>query len=329
VALGVALATLAGCDDLVGLDPTAPTPLASLHIRVTGTLEPGTEPTQLKVGLVWLGAWLTDPSCLPPAENPQHAEVMAAGCVDPLGIASSFSFSNEEAVVAADRTATLDLFALPAQLFGDNYAQLAYASIVVFAGSASGGGPSLNVHVGASFTSMARPDTRLAFRNGGFDDRLGYYPRRGCGAPPQGFSVLSAGGFTLEQAIEAQARDELPLEDPAGCREDSPDHTVDIALQPPEELENLDCFFFGQVFYSPPPPAMVSGQITACTSLRDRAAGRPSDRTQALVVGTTRSKCKSVQHHVLRGCFADPFCDTPDWDMPPPPWWPCPAEAAR
>jgi hypothetical protein len=320
VATSVALVTLAACDDLVGLDPIAPTPLASVHVRVTGTLPPGTEPAELKVAVVWLRSWLTDPSCLPPAENPQHAEVMASGCTDPLGVQPSGFFFVDGVVVADDRTATLDLFALPDQVFGDAYAQIAYASIMV---STTDG------YVGASFSSMAGPDTRLAFRHGGFDDRLGYYPRRGCGAPPHGFSVLSAGGFTVEQAIEAQARGELPLEDPAGCHEDSLDHTIDVALQPAEELEGLTCFRPDQVYYTPPPETLGENEITACTSLRDRAAGRPSDRTQVLVTDMSSVKLCNLRHHVLRGCFSDPFCDVPEWDMPPPPWWPCPVEAAR
>jgi len=281
--------------------------------------DPGDGPPELRVELRWLMPWLPDPSCLPPIESADHAAVVAAGCSDPLGVATDFGFS-VTADVRDDGTATLDLLTLPASTFGDTSGQIAYATIAII-DSVHG----IDVVDGTSFASMATPDTRLAFRHGRFDDNLAFYPRRGCGAPPEGFSLVSAGGFSFEAASAAQARGELPLEDPASCREDPLDRVVEVALQPAEAGPDL-CYRGATTFYLPPQDTLFPGEITACTSLRDRAAGRPSDRSQALVAQTAASRCRSLQHFLLRGCYGDPFCATPDWDVPPPAWWPCAPE---
>lgn len=329
-ALGLAALVLGGCDDLVGLDPLPVTPLARVHVRVTGEVDPADAGLQLRAELTWLRPSLPDPSCMPPAENSDHAAVMAAGCADPLVVAHDYAFRYNGADVAADRTATIDVFELPQSIFGDVTSQIAFATIAIIVYP----DPELSYlkeYRGSSFQSMARPDTRLAFRHGGFDDQLAFYPRHGCAAPPPGFSLLSAGGFSVEQAIDAQARGELPLEDPTSCREDTLDRTVEVALEPPEALAALDCFYYnGLPAYLPPPPTVSDDAQTACVSIRDRARGMPSDRHQALVVdGARNGKCSGIQHYVLRGCIQDPLCAAPDWDTTAPPWWPCLDEAQR
>jgi hypothetical protein len=330
-------AGLAGCDDLAGLDETAQTPLASVHVRVTGDLasvrDPASPPAELRVGLQWAVQGRPDRSCLPPVESPEHAAVVAVGCPDPLGFVRGFSAVGEVAV-DADATATIDLLTLPSYLVGDTYAQIAYASVFVYdvqEGSPGDGVPPATVLYGASLLSMAKPDTRLAFRHGGYNDQLAFYPRRGCAAPPEGFSLVSAGGFTVEQAVEAQARGELPSQNPADCRVETLDHVVEVALRPPEEMQDLGCFSSSE-FYGPPdrgaPVSFDPSQMRlACTSMPDFGTGQTGKR-QALAAPSMPPKqgCKYVQHFILRGCYADPYCDTPDWDVPPPSWWPCPAD---
>jgi hypothetical protein len=333
IAIAVALG---GCGDLRGLDAEQLSPLASIHVRVTGDIDavrpPGPAPARLRVTLLWGWPWLTDPSCLPPIESAAHAAVVAAGCGDPLAFRRAAGQIVEDAALGSDGTATIDLSSLPSSLIGDMYSQLAYGSLVVY-DDANGNGfldEFTGVVYGASFTSMAKPDTRVAFRHGGFDDRAAYYPRRGCEPPVPGYSIVSAGGFTLEQAIEAQARGELPAEDPAQCRQDAIDHEVTVELRPPEEIGEVSCPTFASGF-SFPSPILFPGdreRITACVSIPDHGTGRARGRSQLLVAQDLFRGCKFLQHQVLRGCFEDPLCEVPEWDMPAPSWWPCPPESS-
>lgn len=328
VLLGASALALAGCDDLAGLE-ARPSPLARIHVQLTGDLEtlrpPGAPPPDLRAAVQWLLPGLADPFCVPPAQNPQHAEVMAAGCRDPLAVASEFLRIDDTVPVADDGSATIELFELPSVVFGDSYGQIGFASLVVIGRQDTPRGQ-VDVFRAASFTSMTQPDTRLAFRHGRFDDALAFYPRRGCGAPPQGFSLVSAGGFTLDQAIAAQRRGELPVQDPAGCREDPVSRTVELAVRSPDELAELACAASAAAFYTAPADRLEPGQLAACVQLRDRE-GELTDRVEAVVSGPPAGSCKSIVHHVLRGCFVDPLCATPDWDVPAPAWWPCAGEA--
>jgi hypothetical protein len=329
-------AVVAGCSDLHGLESMQLTPLATLHVRVTGDIDAvrpqNDRPPRLRVALIWGQPWLPDASCLPPFETEQHAAVAAHGCDDPLGFRRAGFEFGEDAAIAPDGTATLDLFALPTALFGDTSSQIAYGSLVVYddVNDDSSLEPFGDVQYGASFSSMTRPDTRVSFRHGGFDDHAAYYPRRGCTPPMEGFSLLSAGGFTLEQAIEAQARGELPLQDPASCREDQVDREVAVELRPSDELSGVGCFAFAFQF-SPPPPFPLPEEpehAMACTSIPDFGTGRGRGRSQLLTSDDVRSGCKFLNHYLLRGCYGDPLCDVPDWNVPAPSWWPCPPDGA-
>lgn len=339
VAALAGVAGLAGCDDLVGLAPSSQTPLASIHVRVTGDVaavrDPAAPPAPLQVSLQWATQSQTDASCVPPAESPAHAAVIAAGCYDPLAFAAGFG-GLVGVAVDADGTATLDVLTLPGYLVGDSYSQIAYAS--VFAYEVQDGNPSegiapATVIYGASFSSMAKPDTRLAFRHGGYDDQLAFYPRRGCEAPPEGFSLVSAGGFTVAQAIDAQARGELPSQNPADCQVDTLDREVEVAIRPPEEMHDLSCPS-SAAFYGPPGNGDVdrfdpSTVRMACTSIPDFGRGPPGARQAvAASIELPPRGCRYIQHFILRGCYLDPYCETPDWDVPPPSWWPCPVAGA-
>jgi hypothetical protein len=266
-------------------------------------------------------------------ESPEHAAVVEAGCYDPLSFVRGFDTTFEVAV-DADGTATIELLTLPTYLAGDVYAQIAYASVFAYdvqEGSPGEGIPPGSVIYGASFSSMAKPDTRLAFRHGGYNDQLAFYPRRGCAAPPEGFSLVSAGGFTVDQAVEAQARGELPSQNPADCRAETPDHVVEIALRPPEEMQVLECSSSGE-FYGPPDRGLPgsfepSEMRLACTAMPDFGAGNTGKRQAvAAPIEPPKQGCKYIQHFILRGCYLDPYCDIPDWDVPAPSWWPCPVD---
>jgi hypothetical protein len=344
LAAGLGAAALAGCGELHGLRSEDLTPLARVHVRVVGDIEavrqPEEQPPQLRVALLWGQPWLPDASCIPPFENQQHADLAARGCGDPLGFRRAGFGSglglDPDAEVAPDGTATLDLSELPSMLYGDAFGQIVYGSFVVY--DDLNGNHFLDdfndVTYGASFRSMSKADTRLAFRHGAFDDRSAYYPRRGCAPPPEGFSIVAAGGFTLEQALDAQLHGELPEQDPSQCREDSIDGEVAVQLLHHSEVGEVTCIGFASGFYSPPPPVPpLESQLTACTSIPDRGTGLSHGKSQLLIAQAFTftpfdRSCKLVQHVLLRGCYNDPFCETPDWDVQRPPWWPCRVETA-
>jgi hypothetical protein len=151
----------------------------------------------------------------------------------------------------------------------------------------------------------------------------------------EGYSIVSTGGFTLDQAIQAQLRGELPEQDPEQCRQDSTDREIAVELQTPEDVGDVTCQPFAPGFYSPPPPIPPRDtQITACISIPDRGTGLSFGKSQLLIAQAFSftpldRACKFVQHVVLRGCFDDPLCDKPNWDVQPPPWWPCRVETAQ
>lgn len=330
---------LVGCGDLRGLDPDPLSPLATIHVRVSGDIDavrpPGNGPPRLRATLLWAAPDLPDPSCLGPIENADHAAVVAAACGDPLRFHRGGYMSFADAPVNADGTATLDLGLLPDLLFGDMYSQIVYGSVVIY-DDVNGNGnldpfSFTDVIYGASFASMAQPDTRVGFRHGAFDPGWAYYPRRGCEPPVEGYSLVSAGGFTLEQAIEAQARGELPAQDPAQCRQDAIDRELVVALRPPDELDAVGCPAFAYYFSAPLgilPPGRPGNpdRLSACTSIPDRGTGRSHGRFQLLIGQSFQANCPFIQHFVLRGCQDDPLCEVPEWDVPPSNDWPCPAE---
>ena len=134
VALAAACVAIAGCGDLSGFEGAVP-PLASVHVHVTGDFAsvkvPGSASPKLQVALVWGAQWLTEPLCILPPDDASVAAVIAAGCRDAFGFVPDRVAVN--APLAADGTAELDLFDLPAAdvMVGGVTARVAYASMVV------------------------------------------------------------------------------------------------------------------------------------------------------------------------------------------------------
>jgi hypothetical protein len=298
--------------------------------------------------------WLPEPFCVLPPESPAVAAVIAAGCPD------SFRFVPNR--VAADSTitpgtpVTLDLATLPAAdvMVGDVTARIAYASLIVYddrnenrmldlrhppqqrhhdEGPEDAPGP-YDVVYGASFISMTQPDRRLAFREGGFNDGVAFYPRFGCEPPPKGFSLLSAGGFSQTAALVSALQGQLPAEDPTTCSVSTLDDTVVIPLQAPTSLTQLACTSNdsgGVTNYrqAPADGPTLAGHTWACAGfpqLPGDVAGVAQGQ-QLVVAGVPADACQSITHYTLRGCDNDPSCATPSWDFTstPPTWWPCPS----
>jgi hypothetical protein len=352
----------AGCSDLSGFGGAVP-PLATVQVEVTGDLAavapPGADP-HLRVALVWGAQWLTEPLCILPPDDDKAATLIAAGCRDPFGFVPARVAL--DAPLGGERSAALDLFDLPAAdvMVGGVTARVAYASVVVYddrdgngtltlgrsnrlGGRDNGNGPPQDAGMqtedrvyAASFATMTEPDSRLAFREGGFDTAAAFYPRAGCGAPLPSFSIVSAGGFSATEAVAATLRGELPQEDPASCREQTMDTTVSVALRPPAQLRELACVeraTDSSTRYREPPTDApdLNLRTTACMKVPDFGSGKPGDMIQLAVSGRSDDSCVGLTHYVLRGCRNDALCDLPTWDITanPPSWWPCPVKAAR
>jgi hypothetical protein len=357
--IGGVAAALVGCDDLTGFGAAAP-PLATVRVEVTGDFAsvqaPHAENPSLRVALAWGAQWLTEPLCILPTDDASVAALVAAGCRDPFGFVPDRVAAN--APLEADGTATLTLLDLPAAdvMVGDVTARVAYGSVIVYddrdgdgtlhLGRPSrlggrddvfgdGGSATADLVYGASFVSMTEPDTRLAFREGGFNASAAFYPRRGCGDPPAGFSLVSAGGFPAAEALATALRGELPAEDPATCRESSTDMAVSIAFRSPAQLHELACTerrTDSSIRYLEPPadPLDFRDRRYACAKVADFGSGQANGMIQLVVSGLLLAEqCVGITHYVLRGCRNDALCELPQWDITatPPSWWPCPVAA--
>lgn len=348
------------CGDLQGYGGPTP-PLVSFHIDVAGDFEAvriDAEPVRLRLALVWGEQWLPEALCFTPPESAEVAAVAIAGCRDPLGFAPARVAANVE--LALGTTAQLDLSALPAAdvMVGDLTARIAYGSVVVYDDrdgdgtlglrtprplAAETGGPDEETIVdspdriyGASFLTMQEPDQRIAFREGAYLAVSAFYPRFGCGEPPRSFSVLTAGGFSIAEAIQAQVEGRLPTIDADTCAEQLPhETTMTIALRPPSEVVEVSCSVpatNGSVRYRDPARVETNelvGRMIACAHLPD-AEGEPSDVVEAIVGSAPDDACRGVSHFLLKGCTDGPACEDgggPDdmWDRTasPPEWWPC------
>ncbi len=343
---------LAGCGDLQGFGGATP-PLARIHADVTGTPPADAD---LKLALIWGKQWLVEAICILPPETSDAAAVLAAGCRDPFGFVPALVAAAE--AVTPGAPTELDLFSLPGTdvLVGDLTARIAYGSLVVFDdrdhdgtlrlgrpnridGGRDGGPPMggdiptdvRDVILGASFVTMTAPDQRIAYREGVFSPVAAFYPRAGCGDPPPAFSVLAAGGFTAQAAIDATLANMLPQEDPATCAQSAlADATLTVPIVDPAGVTELKCTernTDSSVRYIEPDPTEnapdFTDRVTACVHLP--SFGTPSDTIELLVSGRAADSCVGLTHYVLKGCREDPACGSPDWDhsSAPPTWWPC------
>ena len=347
---------VAACGRLQGFGGEAP-PLATFTIVFQGDLAPA-RTHALRVALVWGAQWLTEPFCALPAESPEAAAVIAAGCRDPFGFVPNVV--SVSVPIAVGEPTTLTLAQLPAAdvMVGDVTSRIAFGSLVVFEDLDDSGtlelaerfrvfsnGPgeqpgeigqySADAIWGASFLTMTAPDQRVAYREGAFDPLSAFYPRAGCEPPPPpGFSVAAAGGFTAESALAALLAGELPPEDPSTCLVSAPaDTTITITARYPGDVRQVGCAERADdssIRYREPPPNApdLQNRAAACAHLPsfDTGGGSPaSDLIQFVVSGRSTDQCKGLTHYTLRGCREDVNCAIPDWDFTasPPAWWPC------
>lgn len=357
-ALGLA-AVLIGCGEVDGFGGDAP-PLVTLAFEVVGDFEtvrrPDANGDTLRVSLVWGAQWLPEATCVLPPESAEVASVVAAGCRDPFGFVPDRATAG--VAVIPNTASSLSLFALPSAdvMVGDVTGRMAYASLVVYddrdgdgllgfarardlQGAEDEHGPdpidepnTQDIVYGSSFVSMTEPDVRVALREGSFNSSAAFYPRKGCGDPLPGFSVLAAGGFTREAALAAALVGLLPAQDPATCVERGPDGTsISIPLRLPAEVGHVRCLgrrSDSSVRYRQPPVEVpdLANRVTACASVPSFADDAADDVVELLVSSRSDEPCKGLTHYVLRGCREDARCELPEWDIQatPPSWWPCP-----
>jgi hypothetical protein len=349
--LALALAALPACDSLIGFDGEPP-PLARVQAQITGDFAAvrveDADAAALRVALVWGAQWLPEATCFAPAASPELAAAIEAGCRNPLAFTPARAAASVPA--APGEPLELPLLELPSAeiMVGDLTARVAYGSLVVFADRDGSGalelaqparlpgplhGPpqddppvSADRVYGASLVAMTEPDARLAFREGAFNAAAAFYPRSGCAPPPPGFSILEAGGFSLEAALEAAAAGELPPEDPSTCRARAPeDAVVSIALRPPAEVSEVACaqrIDDGSVRYREPPGELdLAAHPYACAPVPG------TDLVELVVASGPGAPCKGLTHYTLRGCDdeAELACGAPEWNLvaTPPAWWPC------
>lgn len=360
-AIAIGLGAASGCGDVAGFGGAVP-PLVTVRVQATGSFAsvqaPNAPDPALRAALVWGAQWLTEPLCIIPPDDAQVAALVAAGCRDPFSFVPDRVAIN--APLDADGSAALELFDLPAAdvMVGDVTARVAYGSLVIYDDRDGDGTLTLGRSArlagreddrpddpgimtrdqvyAASFVSMTEPDSRLAFREGGFNESSAFYPRSGCGAPLPSFSIVAAGGFTRDAALAATLRRELPQEDPAMCDERSPDEPISLAFRPPAELREIACIerrTDSSVRYREPPTDSpdLSNRTFACAKIPDSPSGDTSGMIQLVISGRSGDSCAGVTHYVLRGCRNNPACALPQWDITatPPSWWPCPVQAAQ
>src|SRR5262249_12373099 len=205
---------------------------------------------------------------------------------------------------------------------GDVTARVAYASLVIYDdrdgdGTLTLGRPArlagrepsdpandqgistLDLVYAASFTSMTRPDTRLAFREGAFNQAAAFYPRSGCGDPLPSFSIVSAGGFTPADAIAAPPPGQLPPEAPAMCSEVSTSTPGQFAYQPPAQLHEIACSerrIDSSVRYREPPadPPDLMNRTTACAKVPDFGSGKANGMIQLVASNRPDDSCMGL-----------------------------------
>jgi hypothetical protein len=355
--LTLLVASMFGCGDLQNFDGEVP-PLATLHANVTGDFEsvrvPDSPPPNLRVTVVWGAQWLSEPTCTTPPTTPELTDLLTAGCRHPL----FFTPNRATTSVAFEPDVPFDLpiTDLPGGdvMIGGLAARIAYASLVVFDDRDANGAlelrytqrppygdifgppedefdedlPITDVIYGASFAAMTEPDMRLAFREGGFNRISAFYPREGCGEPPPRFGVLSAGGFSITEAIIATSQARLPSQDPATCAEATPDATtIQIPLRTPADVQEVGCLqreLDGAIHYHKPTttPIDFTDRSYHCRVVPD------TELAELIVTQRTTDPCRGITHYVLRGCDDDERldCTVANWDFTrsPPEWWPCP-----
>ena len=364
LAMIAAAVAASGCGNLQGLGGPS-SPLVTFNVVVTGDVPAA---RALQVALVWGEQWLTEPFCLPGAlpgvQSDSTMKVIQEGCRDPFGFVPARVAADVPVTLGVPTTISLQDLPSADLMVGDISSRVAYASLVVYddrgddggAGDGTldlalphrlpGAGPgppqmdtpdSGDIVYGASFLTMTAPDQRVGYLEGSFTPSA-FYPRSGCDVSPtpqgfpDGFSVLSTGGFSFAAGLASVATGGLPAEDPASCNRGAPgDTTITIAVQSPSDVREAGCMERtddSSTRYRQPPfdkAPDLTGRDQTCAPLPTFEAGDQPNLTQLVITGRATDRCMGLTHYTLRGCRNNVACAVPQWDYTanPPPWWPC------
>lgn len=267
----------------------------------------------LLVGVAWVRTNRNlEGACSIYGEYPE----VAALCGDPFSVDLGFQVAMKPLLPDADGVATIVLDALPQAdvSHGDSVGRVAYGSVVVVEDADRSGawdsvripgteGAHGDVLLGASFSSLIRPQQRVVLREGGWNPLSFFYPLLGCDpVPPQGYSRVEA---TLD----------LSGEMPSGlCAVTGVDVPVEVAPLSDADAKSLACrsdvYIASPEFFVPDPDS--SG---TCLS-------------ESLYLEVYPGACSSGRLVPLVGCWDqgdNRECETPDWDFTsaPPDWWTC------
>ncbi|HTR53395.1 MAG TPA: hypothetical protein VMJ10_22025 [Kofleriaceae bacterium] len=353
------LVVLAACGNVKGFSGPVP-PLA------TYTVTPPTQTTGLhhpQVAVVWGMQWLPEALCiLPPPADPGTQAALAAGCRDPFGFVPLLAEPGVDVTPGEPNEVDFDTLPDATVLVGQLTGRVGYASIVFYddlddSGTLELARPNrLGVPMGgpmsepqgvqlpdriidATFVSMTLPDTRIGYLEGTFDEAAAFYPRQGCGDPPDGFSVLAASGFDYQTALVDALAGQLPPEVDVGeCLQAAPQDQPIASWVPPSpsiDMDEVACTennADSSVRYRDPADQPDgTDRLAACTPLPQfPGQDTGSEQIELIVTGRSDDSCKGLTHYVLKGCREDPNCAMPDWDDLPadggtiPGWWPCP-----
>ena len=348
--------SLVACGDVQNFGGDVP-PLTTLSVQVTGdfeTVRAADGDPNLRVAIVWGAQWLSESMCTTSPATVELAQFLLAGCRHPLFFTPNRVGDSMPLTLNEPFEFPLDNLPGGDVMIGSLSARIAYASLVVFDDRDHDGllelrktqrppygdtfgppedevdpdKPLVDIIYGSSFAAMTEPDTRLAFREGGFNAVSAFYPRTGCGEPPPRFGVLRAGGFSVVEAYNASQESRLPAQDPATCVEGVPaEMPIEIALRPTAEVREVGCLqrsSSGSVSYHQPPvdPIDFTDRSFHCRVIPE------TEVTELVVTQRTTDPCRGLTHYVLRGCDDDERvdCSVPNWDFTanPPEWWPCP-----
>jgi hypothetical protein len=312
--------------------PSDPLLIVHGHIDLTA-LPPSNTGAPLLGTLIWADVPAVNPVCLEISDPRIQG---AKACPDPYGMFQGVFTGAIESPVMVDADGNFDipLFHLPKvrASIGDGVTRIAYAALVVFSDDdadgaftyvAPVGGRRDQINdpfpdrppdtiVGSTFSTLLADQQRLAFREGGFDQKSFFYPVAepdpvtgntfpdGC-VPQPGFSILATSPYSAVPICTFPALDTrmevAPLSAADGlalmCRSVQRNATIQL----PQQDE------------APGPGAF-------CPPHADHA-----DR-EVMVVVLSRF-CARLNAYALKGCQSDPFCDTPEWDLSssPPTWW--------
>ena len=315
----IALLGVAACGEIKGLDDEL-LPLARVPIVLTGELSGVTPTARRYAALLWGGVPRPDPFCdrARATDDPARRAVVDAGCPSryymiPKDVGPVIELSPEAEV---DQSVTLPLFTTPET----ESSQPVFGAVVVFEDRNRTGtlelsywesGPASGTDriLGASIVRDDPSDVvGIAFRE------LGPASDEAC----VGSACLVAScelpvGFS--RAAMTVYRPEI--DQPTECLATSLSKPVQVfvPLTGDPELAALRC----------PDALDVSGAWVDPLEGRPDASWVCESPYHLVIASPAGSVCARVQHYLLRGCWLDPYCESPEIDMTDetPAWWPC------